>query len=77
MLPLPLVLPCLSHPSLSSPESDQNQHKAERSIPTLGCFDEDGPAHGTEGWCLAPAGLRWESRLDLRSRSELELNHWG
>ena len=77
MLLLPLVLPRLSHPSLSSPESGQDQHKADRSIPALGCFDEDGPSHGTEGWCLAPDRLRWESRLDLRSRSELELNHCG
>lgn len=35
---LPPVLPCLGHPALSSAESDQNQHKADRSITVFGCL---------------------------------------
>ena len=52
--------------SLSSPESDQDQYKADRSIPALGRFDEDGPSRRTERdgtWPLMP---EVESRLEPR-----------
>lgn len=73
---LPTVPPCLAHPSLSSPERDQDQHKAHRSILALSCFGEDIlSSHGMEGWGLAPDRPMAHLRLDLGSRLKLELSH--
>lgn len=57
---------CLARPPLSAPE---DQHKAHRSIPALGCFGEDTLS-------ISCGGDRrmGESRLDLHPRLKLELS---
>lgn len=75
----------LSHPSffyrqclaawlipLSSPERDQGQHKAHRSIPALSSSGEDILSSHRMGWGW---GLPGQASLDLSPKSKLELSH--